>query len=85
MTITSCTASTFHLSFTCEQVFDGILTGTDNGWANGAIIPSSITFSWDQSETIEKIEILSGIGRSNHMITNFEVTPDFRFWRISLI
>lgn len=73
--ITGCSASIEQDHFPCSESIDGDyvlgLVTADNGWAFNGVLPSNVEYTLDRPYLLTQIRILSGMGRANHMITNF--------------
>lgn len=72
VTIASCTSS--HGQNTCNQAFDGITTGTSNGWKYEK--PDSTPwgyFKLAEASDVSGVSILSGVDRKNRQIKSFSI------------
>lgn len=69
------TADLNQISYHVTESIDGALTGSSNGWSynGGASYASPVVavFAFFEPEYINSITILSGVDRSNHMLTGF--------------
>ena len=73
--ITGCSASIEQDHYPCSESIDGDyvlgLVTEDNGWAFQSVLPSNVEYTLDRPYHLTQIRILSGMGRMNHMVTNF--------------
>ena len=72
--ISSCKASNNQRNFDCQEAFDGVVTRNDNGWAYSGQVPASGEFFLTEPSTVNGLQILSGVGRSDHRIDDFEIS-----------
>jgi len=71
--ITSCDVGTNQNGYHCTEAFDGVTTGAGNGWAYAAYSHQAGMFKFDSSEYIDSINVLSGVGRNDHHLDDYEV------------
>ena len=57
----------------CNEAFDGIATGTDNGWAYNGNTPAWAEFTLASASPVNQLDILTGVGKTDHHITDFKV------------
>ena len=73
--ITGCSASQNQNNYHCSESIDGdFVLGwvkADNGWAFNGILPSNVEYDIESPYRLTQIRILTGMERTNHMITNF--------------
>ena len=53
----------------CEEAFDSTTTGAGNGWAYGARIPTTGTFTLASEAYINGIDLLSGVAHRNQSLS----------------
>jgi hypothetical protein len=74
--ITSCEASDSASEKECHYAFDGITTQANNGWLEhpmAELKSSWIVVNVGNAPEVSRIGIISGIGREDHSINDFEV------------
>jgi len=73
VTIVSCLSSRNQESFHCRQAYDGITTGTTNGWAYSMVVPAWADFYFKETSDVYALSILSGVDRNDHQIKDFAI------------
>ena len=71
--IKSCTASHNQGGYNCNEAFNGITTGSGDGWAYGGHEPAWAVFNLDVPSDLSSLDILSGLGRNDHRLNDFAV------------
>jgi len=71
--IVSCKASVNQHGYNCKAAFDGNVHSKDNGWAFWGMAPVDGTWTFTEPTQINRAQIKSGIGRSDHRLTDFEI------------
>ena len=74
--ITSCSASKEQPGFECAFAHDGVSKDTGKGWAMSGVLPSWAAFNLEREVFLDKVKILTGVKRNNHMMTSFVVEVD---------
>ena len=65
-TFASCQSTTVQGGYDCQEAFDGVVTGSDNGWAFNGVTPTTGTFTLASAATVSEIRLLSGVDRNDH-------------------
>ena len=71
--ITSCSASDNQGKHPCNEAFDGVTKGSDNGWAYDGKVPAWAEFTLASASTVNQLDILTGVDRGDHHINDFKV------------
>ena len=72
--INTCTASSETSGHPCTSAFNGIKTGTADGWASTvAATPAWVKFKLEKVGMVTGLSIMSGVGRSDQRIEAFEI------------
>ena len=84
--ITGCSASTNQGGYHCSESMDGdYVLGwvkADNGWAFNGVLPSHVEYTLETPYLLTQIRILTGMERTNHIITKFLIEVSVQTLRL---